>query len=65
MKYMENYFNIMIHKKTLYFPYIQICKRNIPFNIGILASVGPIVSMCLHALFLLPFLLYLFNNINY
>ena len=55
MKYMEKYINVIIHTKALEFPYIQICKRNIPFSIGILASVGPIVSMCLHAPFPLPF----------
>ena len=55
MKYMDKYINIIIHTKTLYLPYIQIFKKKIPFNIGILASVGPIVSMCLHAPFPLPF----------
>ena len=48
---------LTIHPKALGFPYILICKRKIPFNIGILASVGPIVSMCLHAPFPLPFYL--------
>ena len=55
MKYMDNYIDIIIHTKTLDFPYIQICKRKISFNIGILASVGLIVSMCLHAPLSLPF----------
>ena len=42
---MDKYINLIIHPKTLGFPYIVICKRKIPFYIGILASVGPIVSV--------------------
>ena len=49
MKYMKNYINLIIHPTTLGFPYIQNYKRRIPFNIGVLAWCGPIVSMCLHS----------------